>query len=239
MAKKTVVTFSQGDARGLQRRLDEAHEAIADLEFQHATDASGLPSEVAEPLVFEVTSAEDAKAPMKLLRAASADEPAIVLIARGRGGSHAGWENLIEAMMPAVDVPTPVEVLQARRNAEARSRLLAEFGALTAAEVAGAAGSRAKNVSAMASRWLNEGEVLAVTHHGTRYFPAFQFDETGRPRPVIREVLRHLGYLGEWQRAIWFVTRTLLLGDARPVDVLRDRPLDVVAAAETSAAALD
>lgn len=238
MAKKTVQALSQGNGRGRQRRLGEAREAMGNLESRPAAGEAGLAPDFVEPIVFEVTSAHDAKAPVRLLQAASADEPVVVLIARGRGASP-GWENLIEQMMPSVDVPTPVEVLQARRNAETRSRLLAEFGALTAAEVAEAAGSRAKNASAMASRWLSDGEAIAVTHHGTRYFPAFQFDEAGRPRPVIREVLRHLGYLGEWQQAIWFVTRTLLLGDARPVDVLRDRPLDVVAAAEASATVLD
>lgn len=192
---------------------------------------------------FEVESAEDAKSsPLAFLRAASRRHPAMVLIAPA-GPAHderkRPLSDLIEAMMPSTDVPTPVEVLQARRNAEARWGLLSEFGALTSAQVAEAAGSKAANTAALASRWLRSRDVLAVTYNGTRYFPGFQFDEAGKPLPIVREVLEHLEDLGEWQRAIWFVTRSRLLGDERPVDLMREHPEQLVAAARASAEPID
>lgn len=192
---------------------------------------------------FEVESAEDAKSsPLAFLRAASRRRPAMVLIAPA-GPAHderkRPMSELIEAMMPSTDVPTPVEVLQARRNAEARWGLLSEFGALTSAQVAEAAGSKAANTAALASRWLRSRDVLAVTYNGTRYFPGFQFDEAGKPLPIVREVLEHLEDLGEWQRAIWFVTRSRLLGDERPVDLMREHPEQLVAAARASAEPID
>ncbi len=192
----------------------------------------------AEPRTFDVRSPADAREPVRILRSLSVDQPAFVLIARA-SATTSGLEPLIEAMMPAGEVPTPVDALQARRNAEARWNLLSEYGALTAAQVAAAAGSQAKNTSALAGRWLRDGEIFAVTHQGTRYFPAFQFDETGRPLPVIARTLEYLRDVGEWQRAIWFTTRSRLLEDQRPVDLLRDRPDDVVAAAQAAATAVD
>lgn len=193
---------------------------------------------VASTWTFDVRSPADVRGPVRVLRQWSAEEPAFVLIARSPKDAR-GLEQLIEAMMPAGDVPTPIDALQARRNAEARWGLLSEFGALTAAQVAAAAGSRSKNTSALASRWLRDGEVLAVTHDGARYFPGFQFDDTGRPRPVIARTLRFLESLGEWQRAIWFLTRSRLLDDQRPVDVLEERPQDVVEAAQAAAHPVD
>jgi hypothetical protein len=65
-----------------------------------------------------------------------------------------GLAALIEAMTPEQrDLPTPAAVLQARRNAEARNALLAEFGALRSSEIAELAGSRAANRAALANRW--------------------------------------------------------------------------------------
>lgn len=191
-----------------------------------------------EACTFDVRSPADAREPLRVLREWTSTEPAFVLIARAPHGAPDLGE-LIDAMMPAGQVPTPIDALQARRNAEARWALLSEFGALTAAQVADGAGSRSTNRSALGGRWLRDGEVLAVTHGGTRYFPAFQFDVDGRPIPVIREVLRHLAGLGEWQRAIWFVTRSRLLDDRRPVEVLPEDPDRVLAAARASNEPLD
>jgi uncharacterized protein YdbL (DUF1318 family) len=58
--------------------------------------------------------------------------------------------DLIDALTPVQrDLPTPAAVLQARRNAEARNALLAEFGALRSSEIAELAGSRAANRAAL------------------------------------------------------------------------------------------
>jgi hypothetical protein len=139
-------------------------------------------------------------------------------------------QSLIDLLTPAADVPRPESVLQARRNSEARRRFLEEFGALTSGEIADLAGSTAANRSALANRWLKEGRLFAVTLHNTRYYPALQLDEHGRPLPVIARVLGALEAheLGEWEVALWFAKRTGWLGDRRPVDLLRDEPDAVV-----------
>ena len=85
-------------------------------------------------------------------------ERVVAALAAHNGHAEAGAAELIEALMPVpLAVPTPAAVLQARRNAEARTALLREFGALRSAEVAELAGSRAGNRAALANRWRSEG----------------------------------------------------------------------------------
>jgi hypothetical protein len=152
-----------------------------------------------------------------------------------RGAARAAEEvgELAVAMTPDAAIPTAPVVLQARRNAEARTSLLTEFGALTAAQVAELAGSEAKNTSALAGRWRREGRLIAVEHHGTLYYPGFQFDSSGKPRPVVADVLRYLGppTVTPWQQALWFTSANGWLGGRRPVDLLDDQDEAVVAAA--------
>jgi hypothetical protein len=152
-----------------------------------------------------------------------------------RGSTRAAEEvdELAAAMTPDAAIPTPPVVLQARRNAEARTSLLKEFGALTAAQVAELAGSEAKNTSALAGRWRREGRLIAVEHHGTVYYPGFQFDSSGKPKAPVAGVLRYLGppAVTPWQQALWFTSANGWLGGRRPVDLLDDHGDAVVAAA--------
>ncbi len=144
-------------------------------------------------------------------------------------------EKTIEAMLPA-GLPSKVEVLQARRSAEARETLLQEFGALTSAEVADLAGSKARNRAALANRWRKEGQIFAVTHRGQIYYPGFQFGSDGRPVPVVAEVLRLLNDRSEgWPLALWFDAANGWLDGARPVDLLISEPNRVIEAARSEA----
>ena len=146
--------------------------------------------------------------------------------------------RLIESMLPPT-VPSAPAVLQARRNALAREALFQEFGAFTSAEVAGLAGSKASNKAALANRWKQEGRIFSVTHHGTTYYPGFQFDAEGRPLPVIAEVMRRLGAKsGEWELALWFTAANGWLDGGRPVDLLESGPEEVAQAAEREAEGL-
>jgi hypothetical protein len=165
------------------------------------------------------------------------DEPLrdvdIALIFRGGSRAAADLGRLADAMTPDVAIPSAAVVLQARRNAEARTSLLTEFGALTASQVAELSGSEAKNRSALAGRWRREGRLVAVEHHGTTYYPAFQFDVDGRPRPVVADVLKQLSHpsMTPWQQALWFTTANGWLDGRRPVDLLESNPTAVAAAA--------
>jgi hypothetical protein len=159
----------------------------------------------------------------------------------------AAWESqnhrrdeLIAALMPpATDLPTPASLLQARRNAEARNGLFAEFGALRSADVAELAGSRAANRAALANRWRGEQRVIAVQVGDELLYPGFQFTSEGKPHPTVASALaklRSTGHVSDWQAALWFVAANGWLGGRRPVDLLDAEPDTVVDAAAREAA---
>lgn len=169
------------------------------------------------------------------VRVLAPEEPA------GGGPDEARMERMIEAMLPPLSVllPSAVAALQAQRNAEARISLMQEFGALTSAQVAELAGSRASNRAALANRWKQEGRIFSVSYEGATLYPAFQLDAEGRPRPVIAEVIRSLGSKStDWELALWFTTNVGWLDGQRPVDLLESDPAAVVEAAESEAAEL-
>lgn len=149
-------------------------------------------------------------------------------------------ERLVHELSPPLDVPTPAEVLQARRNAEARAQLLAEFGALTSAEVADLLGSEAKNRNSLAHRLKKEGRLFAVSYKGTAWYPGFQF-RGGTVLPQLADVLSELAGagLGDWETALWFTARNGWLDDRRPVDLLLDETGRVVDAASREGTDLD
>lgn len=152
---------------------------------------------------------------------------------RARAAATRGrLEVMIDAMLPD-SVPSPAEAWHAQQNAQARSELLKEFGALTAEQVADQAGSAAGNRSALASRWRNEGRIVGVSWHGRTLYPAFQFRD-GRPSPIVERAaaILHDRGLSGWALALWFITPSGWLWDRRPVDLLDEDPDRVLAAAD-------
>jgi hypothetical protein len=149
-------------------------------------------------------------------------------------------DELITALTPEhPELPTPAAVLQARRNAEARSALFAEFGALRSGEVADLAGSRAANRAALANRWRGERRVVAVPVGDELLYPGFQFTSEGKPHTAVASALAELrsnGDVSDWQAALWFVAANGWLGGRRPVDLLDAEPDAVVDAAAREAA---
>lgn len=163
-------------------------------------------------------------------------EPALAALAFGGaepplpGAALLG--DLVDALTPDLRVASAAAVAQARGNALARTELAREFGLLTSIEVAGLAGSRARNRAALANRWKQEGRLFAVPHGGQQLWPGFQLDEEGQPRPVIAELLEILGpELPPWQIALWFTSRSGWLDGERPVDLLAADPGRVAEAA--------
>jgi hypothetical protein len=148
--------------------------------------------------------------------------------------------QLLQHLLAPAEVPSGAELVQLRRNAEARRAFLAEFGALTSKEVAELAGSRATNRAALANRWKAQGRIFAIETGGQSLFPAFQFAEDGQARPVVAEVLAALGpKAAGWQTALWFTGANGWLGAKRPVDLLESAPEAVAAAARREAEAFD
>jgi len=132
------------------------------------------------------------------------------------------FDTLVEAMLPIV--PKLGTAGQAVRNAAARREFLADFPTLVSAEVAKAAGSDAKNAAALATRWRKEHRVFAVPWGGELRYPAFQFDDAGKPLPAIKSVIDAFGVQASpWQLALWFATPSPYLPRReRPVSFLWD-----------------
>ncbi|HYI09885.1 MAG TPA: hypothetical protein VEK57_12545 [Thermoanaerobaculia bacterium] len=144
--------------------------------------------------------------------------------------------RMVEAMLPDMRVPLPVEVLQARRNAEARYELLQEFGGLTSTQVGEFAGTKSSNRAALAHRWKSDGRIFSVVYRGVTYFPGFQFDAEGQPLPVMAEIIKIVGQVAKgWGVALWFTGANGWLGGKRPVDLLVKNPKKVLEAARHEA----
>src|SRR5574337_602235 len=142
-------------------------------------------------------------------------------------------EQLIDAMSLSGGPVSPATARQAQRNAEARQKLIDEFGLYHGDHVADLAGSAARNRSATASRWLAARKIFAVNHRGSLLYPSFQFGTDGRPRQVVARVLVAFDPYGldGWETALWFTTASGWLDDQRPVDLLTREPDQVVDAA--------
>ena len=146
-------------------------------------------------------------------------------------------DTLIETALPLLsERPSEAALYQARRNAEARLQFLQDYSALSSSEVHDQFGSRADNKSALATRWRRAGKVFAVDYKGELLYPSFQFDASGRPRPIIAEIITTLGVADNgWQTALWFVTPNGWLNSQKPIDMLDTDPEAVTdAAAEES-----
>lgn len=145
-------------------------------------------------------------------------------------------ERYIDALMTGLGVADRSELPQLLRNARRRTELLREFEPLTSAQVAELRGSTAENRAAIASRWKSEGRIFSVKYQKSELYPAFEFDEDGEPRPVIRRVLEAIGGRDGWELALWFTAANSWLDDKRPVDLLdkAKREDEIVEAARRS-----
>ena len=146
----------------------------------------------------------------------------------------ADMPRLIEMAMPLVSERTSAAVIyQAQRNASLRAEFLRTCELLHAEQVHALYGSSAKNRAALAARWRSDRKIFAIEHQGRLLYPAFQFDEVGRPKAVIGKVLDALGRgTGPWQTAIWFTTTNSWLDRRKPVDLLEREPDRVIDAAD-------
>jgi small subunit ribosomal protein S3 len=145
-------------------------------------------------------------------------------------------QRMIASMIPPSTIPLPAQVLQARRNAEAREKLLQEFGALKSTDIGDIAGSKASNRAALAHKWKSDRRVFSVVHGSGTYFPGFQFTPEGQPLRVIADILAVLGHIrSDWELALWFTASNGWLGGQRPVDLLLTSPDRVVDAARREA----
>jgi len=131
-------------------------------------------------------------------------------------------EELADRYAPDIDIPTPPMIDQVRRNVALRARLLAEFGAVDAEEVADLVQSAARRRTATVENWRRACRVVAVRWLGRTLVPGFQLLKDGQPDPNLRpvfEVLHEQGF-GDWESALWWTVPSPALDGARPVDLL-------------------
>lgn len=118
-----------------------------------------------------------------------------------------------------------VAARQAKRLERARKAFLKEFGSL--------------DEPVDCERLRRERKIFALSHQNATYIPSFQFDERGHPHPAIAKVIQILGKdTSDWGLALWFTAANGWLDDKRPVDLLKDKPEEVIQAAEQEAAEL-
>ncbi len=138
---------------------------------------------------------------------------------------------LLEVLSPD-ELPTAARVLQLRRNAHARMRLIEEFGLYTSSDLAELRQAATRNPSSVPTKWLREGRIFAVAWGGDRRYPGFQFDASAHPLSGLKDVLATLWpLLRGWELALWFTAPNSTLDGARPVDLLADKPETVLDAA--------
>jgi hypothetical protein len=156
----------------------------------------------------------------------------VTTLLRAWRGDEERSRHVISALLPST-VPSTDATEQLRLNAEARSNFLAEFPALPAAELARLAGITWSNPAAWASRLQKEGKVFSIEYGRRQLFPTFQFDSDWRPREAVAAVLWQLADAGlqGWSIALWWTAANGWLDGARPVDLLDEKPEQVVAAA--------
>ncbi len=126
----------------------------------------------------------------------------------------------------------------ARREAEmlafAMVAVFEDADWLTAAQVAAIAGSTEKDLSAKLQEAAADGAIFFIRRSGNDYFPGYALDpeQCYRPYQAIRTVIEQLTPAKNgWSLAFWFQSINSFLGGKRPMDLLAERPDEVIAAA--------
>lgn len=151
-------------------------------------------------------------------------------------------EEMVDFMAGQMLVPSTVDLEMAQRLAIRHARILNEFGAFTAEELADANRSQATVRSALADNWRKRRQVFAVPHpdktaRGRDVYPAFQFEDH-KPIKAVAAVLEAFGERkAPWKLALWFTSNNgWLPASKRPVDLLQSNPDAVIEAARRDAA---
>jgi hypothetical protein len=130
------------------------------------------------------------------------------------------WQTLIKQVAVEDKAEEDIE----RNTLEWRKDFMSEYECWTSTEVAKQSTSTAKNVSAIASRWVSEGKIFSVRFEGKTWFPRFQF-QNGSPIPVVGNVIKILSKRSTgWELAFFFTNPNAYLAGRKPVEILRSDP---------------
>jgi hypothetical protein len=150
------------------------------------------------------------------------------------------WDALIEALTPDV-VLSPTKVVEAEMKSAAMTQILTSQDFVTTADIARLGKFSAKNPSSQPNRWKRMGQIFAVHHRGSDYYPLYALDPADgyRPRGIVADVLRLFGDSKDsWGLAFWFGSVNSYLGGLRPQDVLTGSPEPLLRAARAEAEGL-
>jgi len=143
-------------------------------------------------------------------------------------------ERLAEVLVPRA--PTSPRLLkEASMIVQARKAVLESGDWLTAAQVAQLAGLSKSNPSAQPHKWKKLGQIFAIHHNGTDYYPGYGFDPENnfRPHKVLARIIAVFdGHKKDWGMAFWFFSVNSFLGGKRPQDLISTEPELVLQAAE-------
>jgi len=145
-----------------------------------------------------------------------------------------GW-NPWDTLARQVAVEDKAEQEIARDTLEWRREFMSQYECWTSAQVATESTSTAKNVSAIASRWLTERRIFALRFEGKTWFPRFQFQD-GSPIPVIAAVIKLLPpHSTGWDFAFFFTAPNSYIAGRKPVELLKTDPRKVESLAQAFA----
>lgn len=152
-------------------------------------------------------------------------------------------QHRIDAMMDAFLATDPFEHVEAEidlDNARLRAEFAEEFPLLDSTAVHQRSGHTSKNVAQTAASWKRTKKIFSVPIQGREGFPAFQFDEDGKPYPLLAQVLKALPKdMTPWQIAFWLVAPKNALNGGIPIDLIRAGDERVTQAADQAYALVD
>lgn len=122
-----------------------------------------------------------------------------------------------------------------------REEFLSRVAIKTFEDVARDAGIYPTDAYNIVNEWRSTHRIISVRHRNAEWYPAFQFDAQGQPRPVIKEILEILhrdAELTDWDIALWFAGDTGWLDGKTPMECL-DSHRDHVFRAATQEALRD
>lgn len=134
-------------------------------------------------------------------------------------------EDRINAILDSLVALDPRAAAEARidlRNAEKRKEFLDEFAVIDSAKVHEISGNTGSNPSQTAAVWRKANRILGLPVGQRTVYPAFQFDEGGRPYPLMKRVLDALpDDMTPWQTAFWLVSPSSAFDGGLPLDAIR------------------
>lgn len=143
-------------------------------------------------------------------------------------------QKLIEAITFTQQQPlSPAAIEQVRKNVIARADFLASDNgsSYSSGDIHRLNDSTATNQAALASGWRKKKRIFSVDHKGKIYYPKFQFDDHGKPRKVMTEIIKIFDEdTPGWQLALWFTTPNAVLDGKKPVELIESIPQNIVKA---------